>query len=776
MSARLRSVALIAVLLAIGAWAGSGLRVGSDLARFMPAPHNADERMLVGEIGSGPGSRLLMLAIAAPDEADAVRLSKALRGALQDDDAFARVFNGDVDLEAELSQLLPLRFTHSPAMDRAAFDSESLAEVLSERLADMGGVGGAAFDTLLAHDPQFLTLAMAESWQPAGQPELRDGVWLSAQGQALMIAETRAGGFDPQAQADALVILRDAFAALDGAASARLTISGPGSFSARMSDRVRTEATWLGGIASAALILLLFVAYRSPVFVLASALPLLCAGAAGIVALRLGFGEAHGITLAFAFTLIGVAQDYPVHLLSHTHPGAAPRQVARELWPALRLGVASTTIAYLTLFSAEAEGLAQLAVFTIAGLLAAGLVTRYLLPDLLPAARRDVLSGPVFAPLARRLLRLRGGWWPILPVLVLLGVALIVGNTRAWWNNDLASLTPLPTAWLADDARLRAELATPDARHLLVLAGPSTEAVLQTSETLMPIFAALVDQGVIADHGLPSRYRPSDRVQAWRLSKLPAPDTLRAALADAADRTGFDAGFFEPMIDDVRVATAPDALAMIARSFADSVAGARAAAGLREHEGGSYALVELTDIADIEAVRHAIADIPQARLLDVKAAAEAMVVAFRERVLIGLAIATFALLSLVMVAAGARRAMLILPPVILGLVATVAVLRLLGIELTLFHLIALMLAAGLGMDYALFFGHADAGDDQRRTLHAVLISAISTALVFGLLATSSIPVLKAIGLTVGIGVVAQFALSLLMARPQTRTAEATDHA
>ena len=776
MSARLRSATLIALLLAIGAWAGFGLRVGSDLARFMPAPHNPDERVLVGEIGSGPGSRILMLAISAPDEAAAVRLSKGLRVALQDDDAFARVFNGEVDLAAELAQLLPLRFTHSPAMDAAAFDSEALADVLGERLADMGGIGGEAFDTLLAHDPQFLTLAMAESWQPSQQPELRDGVWFGAQGDALLVVETNAGGFDPQAQAEALASLRETFAGLEDASSSRLTVSGPGSFSARMSDRVRTEATWLGGIASVALIVLLFIAYRSPLFVLASALPLLCAGAAGIVALRLGFGEAHGITLAFAFTLIGVAQDYPVHLLSHTRPGAAPQEVAHELWPALRLGVASTTIAYLTLFSAEAEGLAQLAVFTIAGLLAAGLVTRYLLPDLLPAARRDVLSGRRFVPFADRLLRFRGGWWPVLPVLVLFGVALMVGNARPWWNNDLASLTPLPKAWLEDDARLRADLATPDARHLLVLSGPSVEAVLLTSEALMPAFTALVARGAIADHGLPSRYRPSDRVQSWRLSKLPAPDILRATLADAAEATGFDAEFFEPMVEDVQVATAPGGEAAIAHAFAASPAGGRVAATLRQHDEGTYALVELTGIADIQAVRAAIDSTPQARLLDVKSAAEGMVVAFRERVLGGLAIAALALLSLVMLSSGPRRAMLILPPVILGLAVTVAVLRLSGIELTLFHLIALMLAAGLGMDYALFFGHADAGDDQRRTLHAVLISAISTALVFGLLATSSIPVLRAIGVTVGIGVVAQFVLSLLMARADEAGTQASGHA
>ena len=42
--------------------------------------------------------------------------------------------------------------------------------------------------------------------------------------------------------------------------------------------------------------------------------------------------------------------------------------------------------------------------------------------------------------------------------------------------------------------------------------------------------------------------------------------------------------------------------------------------------------------------------------------------------------------------------------------------------MTLFHLIALILAAGLGLDYALFFEHAaEDPHEQRRTLHAVLV-------------------------------------------------------
>src|SRR5690606_5930152 len=94
------------------------------------------------------------------------------------------------------------------------------------------------------------------------------------------------------------------------------------------------------------------------------------------------------------------------------------------------------------------------------------------------------------------------------------------------------------------------------------------------------------------------------------------------------------------------------------------------------------------------------------------------------------------------------------------------ILQVAGISMTLFHLIALILAAGLGLDYALFFEHASNDPmDQRRTLHAVLLCSASTLMVFALLATSSLPVLRAIGLTVSLGVVSNFLLALLLTRP-----------
>ena len=112
-----------------------------------------------------------------------------------------------------------------------------------------------------------------------------------------------------------------------------------------------------------------------------------------------------------------------------------------------------------------------------------------------------------------------------------------------------------------------------------------------------------------------------------------------------------------------------------------------------------------------------------------------------------------------------RRVWRVLLPMALTTLIILAVLRGTGVELNLFHLVALILAAGLGLDYALFFDHAgDDRADQLRTLHALIVCSLMTLLVFCLLALSSIPVLRAIGTTVTLGVLANFVLALLVSR------------
>jgi predicted exporter len=125
-------------------------------------------------------------------------------------------------------------------------------------------------------------------------------------------------------------------------------VSGAGQFSVLMEGRTRNAAQALGLTATIGMIVILLVAYRSVGSVILSALPLASAALAGVAVVAALFGSVHGITLAFGFTLIGVAQDYPLHLMSHRRIDKKPGEVAQAHWPTLATGIASTCIAYLT--------------------------------------------------------------------------------------------------------------------------------------------------------------------------------------------------------------------------------------------------------------------------------------------------------------------------------------------------------------------------------------------------------------------------------------------
>ena len=91
---------------------------------------------------------------------------------------------------------------------------------------------------------------------------------------------------------------------------------------------------------------------------------------------------------------------------------------------------------------------------------------------------------------------------------------------------------------------------------------------------------------------------------------------------------------------------------------------------------------------------------------------------------------------------------------------TLSLLALLGIPLTLFHLFALFLVLGLGMDYGIFLRESHGHEDD--CLLAILLSVLTSSLSFGLLALSATPMIAAFGLTVLTGVLCNWLLASLL--------------
>lgn len=758
--------AWLAALAILGWFVQRQLVVGADLRLFLPSPTTPEQRLLLEEVGEGPASRVLAIALDGAPPEQLADISRELSTALRDSKEFRLVTNGELTLDAVPDELLPYRFLLSPTLDTQRFDAQYLHAELLARSRDLASPAGSFLEPWLPRDPTLEMLKLLQRWQPMQEPRREYDVWFDRDGRrALLVAETQAPAFDPDRQRAAMQELDRALATAANGAHVQMTVSGAGKFSVMMEARTRGQAQALGAAATVGMILLLLVAYRRFGSIVLSALPLASAGLAGLAVVSALFGTVHGITLAFGFTLIGVAQDYPLHLLSHRRADEEAATIARHLWPTLATGVASTCIAYFTFLFSGVVGLAQLACFTVAGLAGAGLTTRFGLPPLMERGGQDFGASPFLDRLWNGIEALPRMRW-IAVAIGIVAAAVIALAPQRFWENDLARLTPVSEDLIIQDQQLRAQLGTPDVRYLLVVDAADSDNALGRLEALDPELQSLVAKHAISGYDHAARYVPSAATQLRRQQRLPEPSALREALQAALTQTPFRPDVFEPFVQEVERARALPPLSI--ETLRDTSLGASVDMLISQRRDRTSALITLSAAQDVTALRAFAARAGgDVRLLDTKGESEALVAAQRTRMLWTLLVASLLLIGVIAIALRSQsRVYRVLAPMALTTLIVLAVLRASGVSLNLFHLIALILAAGLGLDYALFFEHASADRaEQRRTLHAVLVCSLSTLMVFALLMISDVPVLRAIGVTVTLGVVFNFALALLLTRP-----------
>jgi predicted exporter len=569
---------------------------------------------------------------------------------------------------------------------------------------------------------------------------------------------SRYPAFDMDHQAQALAAVRDTFERLPETRGLRLRISGVPLFAVQSRALIRDTARRLSWLASVGVALILLAGLRSLRLVALAALPVASGVLAGAAATLLLFGHLHTIALAFGITLIGVAVDYPIHQFTHAAGQGVTPRLLKEVWPIMRLGLVTTCLGFSALLFTDFGGLSQLGSFSIAGLLAAGAVTRFVLPTLVGQVGRDAL-GPLLSA------RLPSRPFPWLPPLV----ALLAGGVLLWrgaglWEHDLARLSPVPPQARTLDRLLREEMGAPEVDRLLLITGSSAEQVLRRSEALEPRLAALRRAGVLAHCDLPSRWLPSIHTQRQRQATLPGKESLAHNLEQALQGLPFKPGLFAPFLRAVERSRAlpPLTPAMLA----DTPLGARLGMLLSRHGDTWVALATLSGLRSAAAVEQLAKSIDGVSFVDLARDSARLVRNYRDQ---ALRAALWGAALIVLVLGLALRRLRLVLRVVSPLLATVlgsaALLALAGQQLSLFHLVSLLLVLGIGTDYALFVALTPRENPAfPATVGSLFLCALSTLLVFGLLAVSGVPVLAAIGLTVFTGTVLSLLLSVAMLR------------
>jgi len=728
------------------------LELSFDLSAFFPRQASLTQEILLEQLKNGPGSRLLVIGIKGGNRAQLAEISDKMRQELASDPSFLNVLNGEF---ADESAVIPEPVnSYYLLMESIDYSKASLQRALQLRLQDMAFGSGSALLDLISRDPFLITVGVLQRLAPV---EMSGDIWFTEDGSAVLMAETRATAIDLAAQFDVVHTVKKVFSKLSGSMPLELEVTGVGAFGVELQQTIRTEAKKRSILAASAIILVLLIFYRNPRFLLLAMLPIGMGFVVGLALLSLIFDSVHGITLAFGFTLLGIAVDYPIHLFSHSRqiPGSL---AIKGIWPTMRLGASSTAVAYLALSMSGSQGLAQLGLFTASGVIVAVLVTRLWLPVLMAGqsgSRTSSHAESIHSALV---------YWPAILVLGLALLATLKLSEEGLWDDSLASLSPVPEARLLKDRSLRSAAGTPDMRYQLVLHASSLESVLRESEIADDLLEDAVNDGLLDGWQSVSQLLPSQQLQQLRQDAIPDADSLQALLDEAISDTPFRRTAFAAF--EARSGSAKSLPPLSPSHFKGTPLASWLDSHLLQLGDQWISLISLNEPRPMELARRVEEWGPEIELVDLRQASMELVRGYRNGAIRTIAFAS--LLIMVLLFFQRREAGNILwvaLTVMAALAVTLALVTALHGSLTFVHMVALLLVLGLGLDYALFLSRSENACERRVTRQAVLVCAISTSLAFGVLAGSSIPVLKFLGLTVACGsaasVLLAFAGSLL---------------
>jgi len=740
--------------------------ITTDISAFLPRSPTPAQQLLVEQLRDGVVSRLILIGIEGAAPETLARLSKQLTTALRTQDGFASVNNGE---EAGFAQdrefLWRNRYLLSPAVAPGRFSAEGLRARLEENLQLLASPAGMLLRRTLPNDPTGELIELVGRLEGQAQPATREGVWFSRDGgRALLVAQTRAAGYDIDAQERVLGAIRGVFAQMDRGGKAKLLLTGPGVFSVSSRAAIKDDALRLSLIATLLIGAMTLAFYRSPRVLGLSFVPVASGAAAGVAAVSLGFGSVHGITLGFGVTLIGEGVDYAIFLFTRATPQVSPRETLERIWPTLRLGVLTSICGFSAMLFSGFSGLAQLGLFSIAGLVVAVTVTRWVLPALMPAgftAAAVAALAPAAMAALRRAPPLRN---PLLIAIALAALSLAL-HRGPLWSDDLSSLSPVPRADQVLDQQLRRDIGAPDVRYLVVVNAGDEEAALRASESIAEVLSNASRAGLLEGYDSPAIYLPSREAQRSRQAALPLPADLRRNLQEALKGMPYRTGAFEPFLAD---ATAARTMPLVDRDSLRATNFALKLDTLLVKRGSGWAaMLPLRGVTDPAGIGREISaqSSAQAVLLDLKGESDRLYGDYRREALTHSLLGAAAIVALLFIGLRSpRRVFDVLAPLAAAVIITTGVMAGAG-QLSIFHLVGLLLVVAVGSNYSLFFDRQLAsGPDRGRTVVSLLFACVSTIIGFGLLSFSSVPVLNAIGSTVGIGAVLALACSAILSR------------
>ena len=730
--------------------------IKTDISAFFMAGDSPQATLLAGNMQTGELSRRYLLSIGRSEAGEKpVEFAEELRNRLVSIDGVVRVW-GEGLSEGEIHELisfyLPYRhhlYTLNPESEiPATFSDTSLAARAEAVKQGLLSPESQWMKRILAEDPMFLISNWLRRFSGNSQKE---GPYAS------LVIESVAAGLDTASQIPLKKRIEEVFNRINREHGNRysLEMTGVPLFAIAVQKQVKQDVILVSTISTLAMVLLFMLLLRSFRALISVSLTLIASATMATIFTSIVFGQIHALTLALGTTLIGICVDYPIHTMVHAAGGneSAPES-ARRIWPSLLLGAITTVIGYAALSFTGYPGMQQIALYAGAGILTSLLIARFILPYAIERHASSMRPGFSFA-----------GWLQItesrnlkLPVFIVTAALLTAGLSGINWQDDLSRLSPSLEELKAKDKRIRSRMQSVEPGRFILLHAESMEHALQLNEVV-----AVALEKVKAAGGLDAYYSvfpwiSSESLQQQNIRSFSEAltDESKQRWAEAVEKTGLRSSLLSnpviPVIENLSF-----------QQLTESAAGRYIAGQYVSREGEAVLTIWLGS-HDVKALKQALSKITQAEYVSQKDLINEMNAAYSSKAIEALAYGALVILLLLTLRyRSATTALQALSPAIISVAIVLACWGISGQPLGMLHLVGMLLAVAICVDYGIFFIENRA-QDRGLTYQAIVVSAMTTMMAFSCLGLAENPALQTLAWTIAPGVFLGFFLCPLLIR------------
>ena len=444
---------------------------------------------------------------------------------------------------------------------------------------------------------------------------------------------------------------------------------------------------------------------------------------AGYCVTALIFKDIHILTFVFSTTLIGVCVDYSLHYFVALKEGKNGVDAIKDIFKSLTVSLITTVSAFLILLFADFVLLRQISVFTITGL-----VTVYGVVVLGYPMINGVLAAKTLHKCMKYKPMLLQWATCVAPLLSFLAALFLIFGLFCTHFDDNIKNMYTPPKNLLNAEKLFTEIAGTNAdTSIFVVKGENLQDILQKEEKIADKFN---DENSFGYQAL-SKFVPSEKLQ--KSNQILRKELYSAKLYDYAE--------FLPTQTRLQLINAnfgSDFLS-VNKDF--------------EFLKKNFLIDENTSIMLVSGYKGQAID--GVKIINFQKDISSQIRHCR-KICLALLVPIFGLLYLLLAKIyDFKSAVKILAPSVCAVVFVFAVLGLFGCAINLFHLLAIFLIIGFGLDYSVFrFTNSEKSGDS------VLLSCLTTVFSFALLAFAGFKLISSLGTVLALGLLSSYIFSI----------------